>query len=99
MAIKYTPPDEKPSTPLTRMLDHRDRDIESLKAQINKPLEAPVKKKGGFQTRTTTKTKISIWIENDVRDLLKASGHGWQGRINSLLREALAKLPERKSDK
>jgi uncharacterized protein (DUF4415 family) len=39
---------------------------------------------------TPTKEAVSIRLDRDVLDTLRASGPGWQGRVNDALRQALA---------
>ena len=36
------------------------------------------------------KTKVTLRLDTDVLDAFKATGTGWQTRINALLREAVA---------
>ncbi len=37
-----------------------------------------------------TKTQITLRLDSDLVEAFKASGSGWQTRINALLRDALA---------
>lgn len=37
-----------------------------------------------------TKEAVSIRLDRDVLETLRASGPGWQGRVNDALRQALA---------
>lgn len=37
-----------------------------------------------------SKTKVTLRLDTDVLDAFKATGKGWQTRINDLLREAVA---------
>ena len=39
---------------------------------------------------TPTKEAVSIRLDRDVLDTLRATGPGWQGRVNDALRQALA---------
>jgi uncharacterized protein (DUF4415 family) len=36
------------------------------------------------------KQQVSIRLDADLLDRLKASGKGWQGRVNDMLRKAMA---------
>ena len=38
----------------------------------------------------SNKEQISLRIDKDILDRLRASGPGWQSRINAILRQALA---------
>ena len=39
-----------------------------------------------------TKNQITLRLDNDVVEHFKATGPGWQGRINSVLRDAARKI-------
>ncbi|OJY65507.1 MAG: hypothetical protein BGP16_12840 [Sphingobium sp. 66-54] len=51
-------------------------------------LAAAMKKARGAQ-KAPTKKAVSIRLDADLVDRLRASGRGWQGRVNELLRRAL----------
>lgn len=60
-----------------------------------KPLSAypelanAMKKARGAQ-KSPTKKAVSIRLDADLVDRLRASGRGWQSRVNDLLRQALS---------
>ena len=35
-------------------------------------------------------TEVTLWLDADVLDAFKATGPGWQTRINAILRDAVA---------
>lgn len=37
----------------------------------------------------TSKSQVTVKLDNDVLELLRAGGRGWQTRMNAALREAL----------
>ena len=43
--------------------------------------------------KTPTKTRVSIRLDADIVDHLRASGPGWQTRLNDLLRDSIATVP------
>ena len=51
-------------------------------------LAAAMKKARGPQ-KEPTKTMVSIRLDTDLVTRLRASGRGWQSRVNDLLREAM----------
>lgn len=51
-------------------------------------LAAAMKKARGAQ-KAPVKKAISIRLDADLVDRLRASGRGWQGRVNDLLRKSL----------
>lgn len=52
---------------------------------------ALVKNKGG-RPKGSDKTQIALRVDNDTLDRFKASGAGWQSRMNDALRKAAARL-------
>ena len=47
------------------------------------------KAKRGRPFADVTKTSISLRLDPDVLEYFRATGRGWQTRINSILREAM----------
>jgi len=41
-------------------------------------------------TRNVDKVRVTLWLDADVLAAFKATGRGWQTRINAVLREAVA---------
>lgn len=41
------------------------------------------------QQKAPTKTAVSIRLDKDIVEALRATGRGWQGRANDLLRAAM----------
>lgn len=56
---------------------------------FSKVAVADFKSKGGRPKAAQTKTPISIRLDPDLVAALKASGVGWQSRVNSILRDAV----------
>lgn len=48
-------------------------------------------KKVGRPRAAVTRTMLSLRVDPDVLAALRASGRGWQTRVNALLREAVMK--------
>ena len=48
-------------------------------------------RRGRGRQRAPTKERISIRLDADVLDRYRASGRGWQSRINDVLRQSLLK--------
>ena len=46
-------------------------------------------RRGRGRQRTSTKERISIRLDADVLERYRASGRGWQSRINEVLRQSL----------
>lgn len=66
-----------------------DADFAKAKPVSDIPeLAAAMKKMRGPQ-KEPTKTMVSIRLDTDLVERLRASGRGWQGRVNDLLREAM----------
>ena len=63
---------------------------DTLPAELNAML--PKRKPGqrGPQKKTT-KDQITLRLDHDVVEHFKATGQGWQSRINAALREAMKK--------
>ncbi len=49
-----------------------------------------LRRKGGRPRATSPKTMVSIRLDSDLVDSLRASGEGWQSRVNEILRLALS---------
>ena len=47
--------------------------------------------KRGRPRSAVTRTMLSLRVDQDVLDALRASGRGWQTRVSALLREAVEK--------
>ncbi len=47
--------------------------------------------------KAPTKQLISIRLDRDVLEVFKATGDGWQGRINDTLRAHASRLPTKRS--
>lgn len=62
-------------------------------ARAKSVADHPVLAKAFARTRgaqkTATKKAVSIRLDADLIDSLRASGKGWQGRVNDLLRKEL----------
>ena len=54
-----------------------------IKPQMDK--KAVLHKRGPRDPRQVT---IKVWLDNDVIDKFQATGPGWHGRINEVLRKA-----------
>ncbi len=65
-----------------------DNDRPASPAELKKALAASVKKRGR-PAGSGTKSPTTLRIDRDVLDALRASGEGWQTRVNALLREAV----------
>lgn len=63
---------------------------EALPAAVYAMLTAPRKPRGA--NKAPTKTQVTVRLDQDVLQALKAGGKGWQTRLNDTLRQAL--LPE-----
>jgi len=50
-----------------------------------------LKRVRGRPRSAVTRTMVSLRVEPDVLLALRASGRGWQTRVNALLRDAVAK--------
>ena len=59
-------------------------------AYVNHPdiVEDWLRRKRGAQ-KAPTKVLVSLRLERDVLDKLRASGRGWQSRANDMLRKAV----------
>lgn len=44
-----------------------------------------------LQTPARKKVQISIRLDEDLVSRLRATGHGWQRRLNDIIRQALAR--------
>jgi len=60
-------------------------------AEVFPELAESIRKARGRPVVETPKRQISLRLDPDVIDAFKATGKGWQGRINDVLRKA-AKL-------
>jgi|SRR5271163_4143097 uncharacterized protein (DUF4415 family) len=63
-------------------------DLSSPKYRI-KLASAPVKRKRGRPKLASPKKMLSLRLDQEVIDSLRASGPGWQRRANDMLRNAL----------
>jgi uncharacterized protein (DUF4415 family) len=76
---------------LTDMTDAEDNAI--TKAARDDPDVQPVdslmRKKRGRPFAETTKTKVSIRLSPEVLEALRATGKGWQTRVDDVLRKEL----------
>ncbi len=61
-------------------------------AEMLPALAASIRRTRGRQ-KTPTKQLVSLRIDRDVLDTLKAGGAGWQSRINNILRKATQNTP------
>lgn len=52
--------------------------------------EIATMKKPGRPLGSGSKTQVTLRLDTDALDAFKATGTGWQTRINALLREAVA---------
>jgi uncharacterized protein (DUF4415 family) len=52
---------------------------------------AHIRNKGGRPKSPAPKKVVTIRLDSDVVDQLKAGGAGWQTRVNSILRKAVGK--------
>lgn len=59
-------------------------------------LVAAMRRKRGTP-KVATKDLVSLRIDKDVLETLRASGPGWQGRANEMLRKGLGKIPSKKT--
>ncbi len=51
---------------------------------------ASLRRRGDRPTSHSHEVALSVRLDVDVADALRSSGEGWQGRVNDLLRSALA---------
>lgn len=66
-----------------------DADFARAKPLSDYPdLAAAMKRMRGAQ-KAPTKKAVSIRLDADIVDRLRASGRGWQARVNDLLRKSL----------
>ena len=67
-----------------------DADLASLRpaAEVH-PVLVAAKSRGGRPKVETPKVLVSMRLDQDVLDALKASGDGWRGRANAMLRKGL----------
>ena len=61
-------------------------------AEVFPELAESIRRARGRPVSERPKQQISLRLDPDVIDAFKATGKGWQGRINAILREAAAKL-------
>lgn len=67
-----------------------DADLEQLRpAEEVHPALVVAKRKGGRPRLAAPKVAVSIRLDADVVDALRAGGEGWQSRVNNLLRRDL----------
>ena len=67
-----------------------DSDRPASPAELRSALAASARKRGR-PAGSGTKSPTTLRIDRDVLDALRASGEGWQTRVNALLREAVNK--------
>ncbi|WP_417232037.1 BrnA antitoxin family protein [Brevundimonas sp.] len=78
--------DDKDDAPeLTR---DRMRKARRGRDMLPEPVLAQFRRGPGRPTADNPKVPVSIRLDKDVVDHFKATGEGWQTRINSILREA-----------
>lgn len=65
-------------------------------AEVFPELAASIKRTRGKQ-KAPTKQLVSIRLDRDVLAAFKATGRGWQGRVNAALRGAAATLSKAQS--
>lgn len=53
------------------------------------PVDSLMRKKRGRPFAETTKTKVSIRLSPEVLEALRATGKGWQTRVDDVLRKEL----------
>ena len=63
-------------------------DPEAVDAYLN---SATITRGPGRPLQAVTRTMISLRVDPDVVAALRATGRGWQTRVNALLREAVRK--------
>jgi uncharacterized protein (DUF4415 family) len=66
----------------TRQMQTRSVSVSSLPTA----LQAKLKANGRGPQKTPTKVKVSIRLSPDVLEALRASGDGWQSRVDDALR-------------
>lgn len=67
--------------------DGQDEDDKPASAEaLNRALEGQVRKRGR-PTGTATKEQVAIRFDRDVLAALRATGPGWQTRVNDVMRE------------
>jgi uncharacterized protein (DUF4415 family) len=77
---------DQPRRPRT-LNDARSEAEAAFKKVTTKPAEAPVKK----NVVPGVKEQVMLRIDQDVLEHFRASGPGWQDRINEALRKAAGK--------
>ena len=60
------------------------------KPTSRKQVTAAVKARGGRPKAERPKVSTNIRLDQDVLDVLRATGAGWQTRVNTILRERFA---------
>jgi uncharacterized protein (DUF4415 family) len=70
---------------------HSDEELAEFKPFAESDLPESLKKSviRGRPKANQTKVPIAIRLDNDVLEAFKATGKGWQGRINEALKEWL----------
>ena len=68
-------------------MEVRPATMQPAHAVVPAIVEARLRRRG--PQRQPTKTPVSLRLDGDVLERLKATGPGWQTRVNALLRKAL----------
>jgi len=76
---------------------HARRAVEVLPELFGPEVVGEMLKSRGRPKATETKTHLNIRLDSDVVEAFKATGRGWQTRINSALREWLHERELRES--
>ncbi len=77
-------------------LDHQtdreweDGDVPELGPEFFTNAEPPVRKRGGRPAGSGTKTQVTLSLDADLVAYWRATGPGWQTRLNAILVKATA---------
>lgn len=71
--------------------DGQDEDDRPASAQALKQSLADQPRKRGRPFSASTKQQVAIRFDRDVLDALRATGPGWQTRVNDVMREWVIK--------
>jgi uncharacterized protein (DUF4415 family) len=55
------------------------------------------KRPRGRPASANPKAHVSLRLDRDVLEAFRATGAGWQGRVNDILRDASRRLPSRRA--
>ena len=83
--------DDRDTPVWTRQMQARSVGV----SQMPVALQAKLKATGRGPQKSPTKIKVSIRLSPDVLDALRASGNGWQSRVDDALRTLISLTAKR----